>query len=182
MKKPKADFDYICELLEAFFKQSALRKSFRIIFEQEITGWEIWFQVEFARFLAEHPGMPQWRRELTFQFDYRRESVRSYLKPDFIIRKKGWATDRYVALEIKQHVNLGNCVSNMIEDLAKVAKIRKSQIDLRSYWALGIFQTDPDHNVEDIVAEKLLNSGLEYHAGVSSVTKISRTPFSYVLF
>ncbi len=70
----------------------------------------------------------------------------------------------------------------MIEDLSKVAKIRKSEIDLRSYWALGLFQTDPDQDVEDIVAAKLQNSGLEYHVGVSSVTKIPRTPFSYVLF
>ncbi len=88
MKKPQADFDYISELLDAFFKQPALRKSFRIICEREITGWEIWFQIEFARFLAEHPAMPEWERERAFQFDYRRESVRSFLKPDFIIRKK----------------------------------------------------------------------------------------------
>jgi hypothetical protein len=182
MKKPQSDFDYISELLEEFFKQRSLRKSFRIIFDRDITGWEIWFQIEFARFLAEHPSTPEWERERAFQFDYRRENVKWFLKPDFILRKKGWATERYVALEVKQHANLGNCVSNMIEDLAKVAKIRKSEIDLRSYWALGIFRTDTNLDVEDVVSSKLQDSGLEYHASVSSVNKIARTPYSYVLF
>lgn len=182
MKKPQNDFDYIAELLEEFFNQRSLRKSFRIIFDGDITGWEIWLQIEFARFLAEHPSTPEWERERAFQFDYRRENVKWFLKPDFILRKKGWAIERYVALEIKQHANLGNCVSNMIDDLAKVAKIRKSEIDLRSYWALGIFRTDPDSDVEEIVASKLQDSGLEYYPSVSSVNKIPRTPYSYVLF
>ncbi|MEO9332444.1 hypothetical protein ABI260_09105 [Pseudomonas guguanensis] len=182
MKKPQSDFEYISELLEDFFKQRELRKSFRIIFDREITGWEIWFQIEFARFLADHSSEPEWGREYSFQFDYRRESTRSFLKPDFIIRKKGWAKDRYVALEIKQHAKLGNCVSNMIGDLSKVAKMRKSEIDLRSYWALGIFQTDLDLDVETVVTTKLQESGLEYHPSVSSMNKISRTPYSYVLF
>lgn len=182
MRKPQNDFDYISTLLDEFFKQRNLRKSFRIIADREITGWEIWFQIEFARFLAEHPSTPEWERERAFQFDYRRESMRSYLKPDFIIRKKGWATERYVALEIKQHTNLGNCASNMIDDLSKVAKMRKSEIDLRSYWALGIFRTDPDLDAETIVAAKLQDSGLEHHESVSLVTNIPRTPFSYLLF
>jgi hypothetical protein len=87
-----------------------------------------------------------------------------------------------VAPEIKQHAKLGNCVSNMIGDLSKVAKMRKSEIDLRSYWALGIFQTDLDLDVEAVVTTKLQESGLEYHPSVSSMNKISRTPYSYVLF
>lgn len=182
MRKPQKDFEYLSTLLHDFFKQPSLRKSFRIIAEREISGWEIWLQIEFARFLAEHPSTPEWERECAFEFDYRRESMRWYLKPDFIIRKKGWAIERYLALEIKQHLNLRNCVSNMIDDLSKVAKMRKSEIDLRSYWALGIFRTAPELDVEEIVAEKLRDSELDYHDSVSSIIKISRTPYSYVLF
>ena len=182
MKKPQVDFEYVSELLEMFFKRRRLQSAFKVIAAQEITGWEIWFQVEFARFLAEHESEPEWWREYPFAFDYRMEKERIFLRPDFVIRKKHWATDRYLALEIKQHLQLGNCITNMISDLKKVAKIRKSEIDLRSYWALGIFQTDDEIDLPELIESKMSGTALSYHESRTAISYIPGTVFSYALF
>lgn len=182
MRKPRDDFHFVSELLTAFFRQPSLKSALRVIQAREITGWEVWIQVELARFLSEHETGPEWYREESLQFDYRIEKTRYFFKPDFIIRKKGAATGRYIALEIKQHRQAGNCVSNMVSDLVKVSKMRRSEIDLRSFWALGIFQTEHNSDVETIIQSKLEAAGLEFHKTVVAFAPIGRTPFSYALF
>lgn len=182
MKKPQVDFEYVSELLAKFFKQRSLQSAFKVIAAQDITGWEIWFQVEFARFLTEHESEPEWSREYPFEFDYRMERERAFLRPDFIIRKKHWAADRYLALEIKQHQQLGNCIANMISDLKKVAKIRKSEIDLRSYWALGIFQTDDGIDLPELIESKMSGTALSYYQSRTAINHIPGTIYSYALF
>lgn len=147
MERPYDDFQFIKSLVTKFVGRKSFESALCVIGANQITGWEVWFQVEFARFLAEHEDQPEWKREVRFEFDYRREKHGWYLKPDFLIRKKGAAVDRFIALEIKQHTQLGNCLSNMISDLAKVRKIRRSAVDLRSYWALGIFQAADDDGI-----------------------------------
>ncbi|QKF52806.1 hypothetical protein [Pseudomonas graminis] len=181
MKKPQVDFEYMRDLIEEFFKRPAIRSSLKVIEEAGITGWEIWFQVEFARFLAAHESKLDWAREWPIEFDYRREKTRNFLKADFLIRKKGSAVDRWIALEIKQHVNAGNCINNMVSDLAKVAKMRKSELDMRSIWALGIFLHD-EKDIPEMIRERLIIAGQSYHEGRMITKPISRTGFSYALF
>ena len=181
MEKPYEDFRYLSGLVKEFLAKKSLRAAFRVIGERSITGWEVWFQVEFARFLADHPDQPEWYRELRFEFDYRRERSRSYLKPDFVIRKKHAALDRYMALEIKQHAQAGNCVANMVADLSKVGRIRQSQIDLRSYWALGIFRADEDDDPFATIEAKLAEYDLPFYQGLTAVDSIGATGFAYAL-
>jgi hypothetical protein len=182
MKKPKDDFEFIDGLLTEFFQRRNLKSALNVIHAQDITGWEIWFQIELARFLADHESEPEWYREESLEFDYRMEKTRYFFKPDFIIRKKGAAVDRYVALEIKQHRQMGNCINNMIADLLKVAKMRRSEIDLRSFWAVGIFHTDPEGDAVSAIESKLSSSGLGFYSSVAVVNKIRGTQFSYALF
>lgn len=181
MDRPYDDFQYISTLTKEFFSRRTFRAALNVIRDYEISGWEIWFQVEFARFLAEHEDQPEWQREARFEFDYRRERYSSFLKPDFIIRKKGTALDRYIALEIKQHVQIGNCLTNMVSDLSKVSRIRRSAIDLRSYWALGIFRADDDDDIEGAIENKLIEYDLPIHWGLMTHGKIGKTGFSYAL-
>ena len=72
------------------------------------------------------------------EYDYRKVKDRSLLRPDFIIRKKGWRLDSFIALEFKQHPDAGACINNMLSDVEKVSRARESEIDIRSMWALGI--------------------------------------------
>lgn len=182
MRKPQADFEYMQSLLEDFFNRRSIRSALRVIAGEEITGWEIWFQVEFARFLAEHISEPKWGRECAVEFDYRREKNRYFFKADFIIRKKHWALERWIALEVKQHVHPGNCITNMVADLAKVAKMRKSELDMRSIWALGIFLTDDEKDISEMIRTKLTSAGQSYHEERTTTKRIPRTSFSYALF
>ncbi|HCF1525194.1 hypothetical protein ACM7LX_27270 [Pseudomonas aeruginosa] len=181
-KKPQADFEYIGALIEEFFHQRNVRATLQAVSNHGITGWEVWAQVEFARFLAEHVTEPYWEREAQIEFDYRREKERYFFRPDFIIRKKYWALDRYVALEIKQHQQPGNCITNMISDLTKVAKMRRSELNVRSLWALGVFYTDNDLDVFEMIEEKLTDSDLKYFKSRTTVRRIAGTDFSYALF
>lgn len=82
MRNPQADFGYMYTLLEDFFKRSNIRSALRVIADQTITGWEVWFQVEFARFLAEHESEPEWGHEYAVQYGWRKEKHRYYFKPD----------------------------------------------------------------------------------------------------
>lgn len=182
MRKPQADFEYMHALLEDFFKGPNIRSALQVIADQTITGWEVWFQVEFARFLATHGSEPEWEREYAVQYDWRKEKRRYYFKPDFIIRKKHWALDRYIALEIKQHSQLGNCLTNMVIDLAKVARIRKSELNVRSIWAVGIFPTDDEVDIKAMIQTKLEGVGETYYPDRAITERILKTPFSYALF
>ena len=182
MRKPQADFEYMCDLLEDFFSRPAIRSALRVIADEEITGWEIWFQVEFARFLAGHISEPKWDRECAAEFDYRREKKRGFFKADFIIRKKHSALDRWIALEVKQHIKAGNCIANMVTDLAKVGRMRKSELDMRSIWALGIFLADDEKDIPEMIRSKLTSARQPYHEDRVTTKRISRTSFSYALF
>ena len=70
----------------------------------------------------------------------------------------------------------------MISDLKKVAKIRKSEIDLRSYWALGIFQTDDEIDLPELIESKMSGTALSYHESRTAFSNIPGTVFSYALF
>ncbi|EGH29581.1 MULTISPECIES: hypothetical protein [Pseudomonas syringae group] len=181
MERPYDDFQFIKSLVTKFVGRKSFESALCVIGANQITGWEVWFQVEFARFLAEHEDQPEWKREVRFEFDYRREKHGWYLKPDFLIRKKGAAVDRFIALEIKQHTQLGNCLSNMISDLAKVRRIRRSAVDLRSYWALGVFQAADDDDIDGAIEAKLAEHDLPAHWGLMTHDKIGKTGFSFAL-
>jgi hypothetical protein len=53
-----SDSAYILDILEQFFKDKEIKKKFQIIQNSNITGWEIWLQIEFAYFLNGLEGSP----------------------------------------------------------------------------------------------------------------------------
>ncbi|WP_227107303.1 hypothetical protein [Chromobacterium rhizoryzae] len=176
------DFRYIRELLAEFFNGKQVQNGLKLIKANEIAGWEIWLQIEFARFLSTHNSEPEWWREVPLGYDLRREKERSFLKPDFLIRKKGWKIGSYAVLEIKQHPDVGNCMSNMMRDMVKVSKMRQSALEMRTYWALGIFEVEEP----EVIREILFNKADEYNVPVSTayhlIEKIPKTPYCYLLF
>lgn len=178
----RADFQYINELVFDFVSQTPTIDSLQLIYEQEITGWEIWFQVEFSRFLANHHTEPVWDREIALEFDYRKEKEKYFFKPDFLIRKKGWKKESYAALEIKQHRQASVCVTNMLKDLEKVSKIRNSEIDLRTFWALGLFHTESTDDPWQLIVDKSQLAKVQITQSCSVVYEIPNTNFTYVLF
>ncbi|EFX28128.1 hypothetical protein EC5905_0134 [Escherichia coli 5905] len=43
------DFDHLSTLLHLFFEREDICQKLNIIDQNNITGWEVWFQVEFAQ-------------------------------------------------------------------------------------------------------------------------------------
>ncbi|WP_318437090.1 hypothetical protein [Photobacterium leiognathi] len=177
----KSEFEYLETMLEEFLNKDYVIERLYVIDSMDITGWEIWFQIEFSFFLANHESEPEWYREYLFAIDARKDKLRSYAKPDFLIRKKGWARDRYAALEVKLHPSATSCVSNVLADFDKVRKIRNSEIDLRSYWGLGFCRERDLAAVESIIDDKSYEKGYDLSPNYRVVRNIHDTAFSYFI-
>ncbi|SDZ05266.1 hypothetical protein [Nitrosomonas sp. Nm33] len=174
----KRDHDFVKSLIDEFFLSVKLHDYFNIFYgNKPITGWETWLQIEFAYFLSHHSSTPEWDREIRLEFDGRREREKINFRPDFILRKKGWATSSYAALEIKQDKNPIQCINKMIFDLDKVSKIRPSQLNMRSYWALGISKAPLDQSPIDF-----LHQYVELNPKLASANVIGSTNLAYYLF
>lgn len=166
----KEDFSYLSLLIKEFFSSEHIIERLNLIYKDErISGWEIWLQIEFSHFLATHNSEPEWYRESPLKFDRRKEKEKSYFCPDFLIRKKGWTRESYVALEIKQHPIPASCIRNMRSDIDKVSKMRISELNIRTMWVLGIFKAEPSLD--------------KYTQPAPSIcTFIGPTGFAYLLF
>ena|SRR5450830_84992 len=176
------EFKYLTELAEEFFSRSHTQKSLRLIDENEISGWEIWIQVEFSYFLSMHITEPEWGREVALDYDRRSEKNKKFLRPDFLIRKKGWRRESYFALEFKQHTVAANCISNMVKDMHRVEKLRRSTIDLRSYWLLGIYKRRPKSEINELITNALSIYDYKYHLDSVVNKVIQNTPYGYCIF
>ena len=48
------DFDHLSTLLHLFFTRQDIQQKLNIIDQHNISGWEIWMQIEFANLLASY--------------------------------------------------------------------------------------------------------------------------------
>lgn len=69
------DHEYILDVVAKFFKEKEIKKKFQIIQDSNITGWEIWLQIEFAYFLNGFDDQPEWYREFSYEYDRRKEKL-----------------------------------------------------------------------------------------------------------
>ena len=178
----KRDFEFVSLLLEQFFKQSHIQKRLKLIEYRGITGWEIWLQVELSVFLEGHIEVAEWDREFKYSVDRRSARHREHMAIDFVIRRKRATLEQYIALEIKQNLNVSSCIRGMMEDTCKVSLVKGSEDDLRSMWTLGIHPlTDKDELMEVIndYAEKY-DVGLLQNCITS--TQIKKTKLAYTVF
>ncbi|MEJ5034777.1 hypothetical protein WH243_16295 [Acinetobacter sp. MYb177] len=174
------DHEYILDVVAKFFKEKEIKKKFQIIQDSNITGWEIWLQIEFAYFLNGFDDQPEWYREFSYEYDRRKEKIKLKLKPDFLIRKKGWKLDEYMALEFKQDVKPVSCLKKMLLDLDKYTKVRKSNNNLRSIWTLGIFYAEDIDAVQDKFSKVLVDHGY-YKLENLVIEQINKTNYWFVL-
>ncbi|HBE9177755.1 hypothetical protein FCH33_16095 [Serratia fonticola] len=175
------DFEHLTTLLDLFFEREEIRQKLNIIDQHDISGWEVWMQIEFANLLT--TTSHEWWREQTLYCDLRKNPVRRTVRPDFLLRKKGWAQESYIALEMKQNIDSTSCIKNMISDLVKTAKIKSSEIELRSFWTLGITRTIEKDRL-DYLIDKYLDD--KYYLTKSRkkhvlLKEIDQTPFCYIV-
>lgn len=132
------DFEFSISVIDNFFEKRKIRRSLSIIGDQGISGWEVWLQIEFATFLSEFGDEIEWEREREIFTDRRKEKFKNKVAADFILRRKGFKRDRFIVLEFKQHNSLTSCITNMVKDVEKIEKIKESDIDMRSFWVVGV--------------------------------------------
>ncbi|WMT14893.1 hypothetical protein [Serratia fonticola] len=175
------DFDHLATLLNLFFERQDIRDKLNIIDQYNISGWEIWMQIEFANLLTS-TGHEWWREQILY-CDLRKKPERRRVRPDFLLRKKGWTQESYIALEMKQNIDSTSCVKKMIADLVKTAKIKSSELELRSFWTLGITRIIERDHLEYLI-DKYLDE--KYYLTKSRrkhvlLKEINNTPFCYIV-
>lgn len=175
------DFTHLTELIDNFFSLRDIKHKLNIINEEEITGWEVWLQIEFANLLSQTEH--EWWRECTVAADQRKRPDRPFQRTDFLLRKKGWTADSYIGVEFKQNSSPASCVRNMAKDLEKLSKIRKSQIDLRSFWTVGITKTITNEELNELVDKYVSEQSytLKDRERHVRVVEIKNTPFCYII-
>lgn len=176
------DAEYITALVDNFFKQEEIIKRFEMIEENRISGWEIWLQIEFSYFLCKHSSKPEWYREQSYEYDRRQEKIKLRLKPDFLIRKSGWTKDQYMALEFKQDYQALPCFKKMSTDMDKYIKIRQSNNDLRSVWAVGIFHSENIEYVEKTLTDYMESQKMEMAYQDLVVYQIGETNYWVIIW
>jgi hypothetical protein len=177
----KKDFELLNDILNEFVSQKSIQNRLNIIDECEITGWEIWFQIEFATFLNTHAGISEWYREESYSLDKRKSKNKHKMKVDFLIRQKNTKKDKYIAIELKQHSNPFRCIDNMLKDIVKISTARESYTDFRSYWCIGI------HPREDkkMLKAKILQTSEKKDICLYNYMEIKYIPntnFAYTIF
>lgn len=177
----KNDFEFVLNLAEEFFGQDEVQSKFKLINEYEFSGWEIWFQIEFASFLQQHDAVAEIIREFGYSIDKRMRGNQSKMYIDFLIRKKRASRSSYIAIEIKQNQSASSCVKGMMSDIQKIWKVKRSEDDLRSMWCLGIYPTVDDEKIMQIIEKQSELVGVDLPEHLIKTKKVPSTNFSFTL-
>ncbi|HEX7636230.1 MAG TPA: hypothetical protein VF427_13250 [Noviherbaspirillum sp.] len=172
----KHDFEFLTDLVSDFFSRRSVRDTLSTISDFEISGWEKWIQIEFARFCKDHEKISEWGRELRYELDKRISNGKSMCSIDFLIRQKHKQSP--LGIEIKQHSSPNNCIKAMLQDIAKVNRIKYSQDDLRSIWCIGVHSAESPAEVNRLVAYHADSMNIDIDPNLVFSTKIGQTSFS----
>jgi len=179
MGRSKRDYDFTVQLFNGFFSQKRIQKRLNIIKDKGITGWEIWWQIEFAAYLStKDKTVSEWYREWQYPMD-KRKSLQNKMSIDFLIRQKGAKKDMFIALELKQHFYTKSCIRKMLKDTDKVFSICESTSDLRSFWNVGIHL---EKNMTDREIEEAILNYIDTDESYIVTEKIGDTGFYYTIF
>ena len=103
MNQFKEDFNFISQLAQDFFDQDEIIRKLLLFKNKKlaIKGWEIWFQVEFALFLQNHPLVAEVEREKKFKMDLRKSKDKVSCSIDFFLRQKHYDAPRKLDQQLR---------------------------------------------------------------------------------
>lgn len=175
------DFKFIISIMNGFVKQTSIQNKLNIIEECSITGWETWFQIEFASYLDNHQDISEWKREGQYLVDKRKCKYKSKMAVDFEIRQKNTKRDTFIALELKQHLRASTCIKNMLDDVLKVNAAKQSHARFRSFWNIGIHQKENKNIIKEKIAKNVEEKNMTMHDYIE-IRYIPNTNFAYTIF
>lgn len=177
MKILKDDLNFLTNLSEEFFRQEDIVKKLNGFVVNQIKGWEVWLQVEFALFLFNHSDISEVEREKRYELDKRMSKDKDICSIDFMIRQKRKQSS--IPLEIKQHENASNCIRYMLKDIEKYEKVKGSSATTgRSLWCLGVHSTVEEDYLKRLIDD---NKFREIHPDYVFSKNIEGTSFSFTL-
>lgn len=175
----KRDFEFLTDLVTDFFSRKSVRDTLSAISDFEISGWEKWVQIEFAKYCMAHDEIADWGRELRYELDRRMSNGKSSCSIDFLIRQKRKQSP--MGIEIKQHLSPNGCIKAMLRDVAKVHRIKYSQDDLRGIWCIGIHSAESPAEVGRLIAYHSDRMDININPDLVFSKEIGRTGFSMTL-
>lgn len=164
----KDDLDNISEMLIEFFKQKRTSTTISQFKDAGITGWEKWWQMEFALFLSEHEKISEWDIEHPFDTDKRTSLAQNRMALDVGFRLKRQRVDEWYFIELKQAPSYKECIDRMAKDADKVFSARKKSFDgvkIRYIACAGIFLKEDEEKVMDHAEEALSKFGVDCDDG-----------------
>lgn len=186
--KFEADFLFVREHISDFFDRGTVKRALDIIDDVGITGWEKWWQVEFAAWLAERDGIGDWVMEEVFLTDLRRESQKNSVAIDIGFRMKGFSTKEMLFLELKQNRDWRRCLENMLADAEKVYCAQtyslENNIAIRNFFVIGVYPTAEmtKKDIHDYIEDRAEELGISVEREHIFTKFVQNTPFSVTLF
>ena len=146
------DFDFTVKVLTAFFARARIQSTLQGVFETGATGWEKWWQIELAMFLSEYDDVSEWNMEEVFLTDLRTSTTKERMAIDVCFRRKRYATNHFVFLELKQDRDWKCCIANMLRDAEKFSASHKrseSGLQVRSFFLVGVYPSEDKAEVHN---------------------------------
>jgi hypothetical protein len=188
LAKFEDDFNFVKDHISDFFDRGSVRRILELIDDVGITGWEKWWQVEFAAWLAEHDGIGDWSMEEVFLTDLRHRPTKDSIAIDIGFRLKGFSTKEMLFLELKQNIEWKRCMENMLVDAKKVELAQSVSIDggvrIRNFFVVGIYPTGDTSKAEvhDYVEKRAEQLDISMERQYIFTKFIQSTPFSVTMF
>ena len=178
----EADFWFTVELLAQFFSRKRIQTTLADIWDTEVTGWEKWWQIEFAMFLSEHEAIAEWNMEEEFHTDLRTGTSKDFMAIDICFRRKGFASNHFVFLELKQDRDWKCCIGNMLSDAKKfsTSKVRSiNGMQVRSFWLVGVHPGNSKAEVHNYIEEATERRDVDW--SLMETRFISGTPLAFTV-
>ena len=165
-RKSGDDLDNISDVLFDFFSNKRIVETLGRIGEFGVTGWEKWWQVEFALYLSHADDtIAEWDMEHNFDTDKRTKLAQNRMALDIGFRMKGYAKDQWYFVELKQADDFKACIDRMCKDAEKVFSSRKKSfenISIRYIACAGVFREAPEDDALDYAEKVLKRAGIDH--------------------
>lgn len=183
-----ADFSYVRDRVNEFFGRRGVQRALGLIDELGITGWEKWWQIEFASWLADHDQIAEWVMEEIFNTDLRLKTEKNSIAIDLGFRMKGFSTKEMLFLELKQNNNWRRCIENMLVDVEKVYSAQKYSVSnglmIRNFFVVGIYPTDETtkKSVHDYIQQRATELDIPIERECLHTKFVADSPYSVTVF
>ncbi len=177
--------EYTYRLFEDFFSRKRIQRSFAMIDEVNVSGWEKWWQIEFALFLSDDDDIAEWDMEVEFHTDLRKEKKKNYIAIDVSFRPKGLAKDKFIFLELKQNKDYVTCLRNMLLDAEKVFNSHSKSLDgvkIRDFFVVGMYPSVEKKKITDCLMEIQKDYDVEVEKTEIKTKFIPNTDYSFTIF